>query len=226
MKDNVDILKSYFRKQGITQTDIASKLGVTTASVNAIFTGKRNIGRKVAENLQEAFGISAAWLLTGEGNMLKGTRHEVYEDEKPANLAAEPQPDTSGSLPLVPISAVGGALSGTDDQWMEYDMERYVVPVFRRSDFLIRVEGDSMEPKYYRGDLVACKKVPLNDIWFQWGKVYVIDTRQGALIKYIQPGEDDEHITLVSENSHYKPFQLHKSELNGIALVNGLIRVE
>ena len=39
-----------------------------------------------------------------------------------------------------------------------------------------------MQPKYNSGDLVACRVVPLGT-FFQWNKVYVLDTEQGALIK-------------------------------------------
>lgn len=209
MKDTIQTLREFFVKKGYTQSEVAERLGVTKAYVNAIFTGRSNIGKKVADKIEKEFGISAAWLLTGRGNIL------LDDFEK----------NTTG-LPLVPIDAVGGALSGTNGQWMEYDAERYIIPAFRKSDFLIRVDGDSMYPKYQKGDIVACTRVPLNDIWFQWGKVYVVDTRQGALIKYVEPGNDNEHITLASENQRYKPFSLPLDELNGVALVNGLIRVE
>lgn len=47
-------------------------MGVSPAYINSIFTGKRNLGKNNAEKLQEKFGLSASWLLTGEGSMLIG----------------------------------------------------------------------------------------------------------------------------------------------------------
>lgn len=209
MRETTEKLRTWCSKSGLTQTEMAERLGVTKAYVNAIFTGKSNIGKKMATKFETEFGISALWLLTGRGDMLVGSG-QVDAD----------------FLPLVPTMAIGGALTGTDASFMDYECERYMVPDFRRSDFLIRVDGDSMYPKYQRGDIVACKRVPLSDIWFQWGKVYVVDTQQGALIKYVRPGADADHITLASENDKYMPFELSLSELNGVALVTGLIRVE
>lgn len=72
MKTNITDLRSYFKERGISQKEIAEAMGVSPAYINSIFTGKRNLGKNNAEKLQEKFGLSASWLLTGEGSMLIG----------------------------------------------------------------------------------------------------------------------------------------------------------
>lgn len=114
----------------------------------------------------------------------------------------------------------------SDISVMEYECERYVVPSFEGADFLIPVKGDSMQPTYLSGDLVACQKMSLADIFFQWNKTYVLDTDQGALIKRVCQGSDTDHILLVSDNECYPPFELSLSHLHAIALVRGIIRLE
>lgn len=208
-------LRQYLETKDIKQKDIAEKMGTTAQYINGIINGRNVIGKGLADKLEKYYGLSSAFLLTGKGSLLVDDENDDAENLQQQNM-----------IPLIPTEAIGGALTGNDGQWMDYECEKFVIPAFRNSDFMIRVDGDSMEPKYCRGDIVACKKVPLNDIWFQWGKVYVISTTQGVLIKHIEPGESDEYITLVSDNKNYRPFQLHKSYLNGIAIVNGLIRVE
>lgn len=128
-------------------------------------------------------------------------------------------------IPLIPLSAMAGAFTG-DTSVMEYECERYVIPAFKGADFLIQVKGDSMQPTYYSGDLVACQRVPLNDLFFQWNKTYVLDTAQGPLIKRIMPGSDSSHVLIVSDNDSYPPFELSKSQFHGVALVRGLVRLE
>lgn len=128
-------------------------------------------------------------------------------------------------IPLIPTSAMAGAFT-SDISFMEYECEHYFIPDFKGADFLIRVKGDSMQPTYYSGDLVACQKIPMNDIFFQWNKTYVLDTNQGAIIKRVLPGKDDDHICIVSDNTKYPPFELEKSYLHAIALVRGIIRLE
>lgn len=131
----------------------------------------------------------------------------------------------SEGIPLIPISAMAGAFTG-DTTVMEYECERYVIPAFKGADFLIQVKGNSMQPTYYAGDLVACQRVPMGDLFFQWGKTYVLDTAQGALIKRIKHGSDNNHVLVVSDNPEYEPFELARDQFYGVALVCGLVRLE
>lgn len=158
--------------------------------------------------------INPEWLLTGRGEMLRSEQEMPY------------QPIKQG-IPLIPLDAMAGFAIGSE-QVMAYSTDRYIVPEFDelKVDFLIRVKGSSMYPKYNSGDIVACKKLVLSDIFFQWNKVYVLDTEQGALIKRIRKGSDAEHITLVSDNEKYEPFELEIGQLHAVALVVGVIRLE
>ena len=115
---------------------------------------------------------------------------------------------------------------GTGDmQVLEYECERFVIPTFHEAEFLIQVKGSSMYPKYSSGDIVACKKLPV-DTFFQWNKVYVLDTVQGALIKRIKRANSEDNLLIVSDNPKYEPFELKRSEIRSVAIVIGVIRLE
>lgn len=162
-------------------------------------------------------GLSANWLLTGKGSMIK--------ENKTAIPTATPAQNNTDGIPLIPFSAMAGAL--TDERTaLEYECERYVVPAFKGADFLMPIKGTSMQPTYNSGDIVACQRVPMTSIFFQWNKPYVLDTAQGPLVKRVKPGSDQNHITLVSDNPDYDPFQLPLEQVNAVALVIGLIRLE
>lgn len=162
-------------------------------------------------------GLSANWLLTGKGSMIK--------ENKTAIPTATPAQNITDGIPLIPFSAMAGAL--TDERTaLEYECERYVVPAFKGADFLMTIKGTSMQPTYNSGDIVACQRVPMTSIFFQWNKPYVLDTAQGPLVKRVKPGSNQNHITLVSDNPDYDPFQLPLEQVNAVALVIGLIRLE
>lgn len=164
--------------------------------------------------------LNINWLLTGEGNMLR------TESEKEENIpVAHPSDSPMEGIPLIPISAMAGAFTG-EQTVLEYECERFVVPTFKGAEFLISVKGSSMYPKYNSGDIVACKRLPMDDIFFQWNKVYVLDTDQGPLIKRVKPGSDKEHVLIVSDNEHYEPFELPLNRIYHVALVIGVIRLE
>lgn len=157
--------------------------------------------------------IEAHYLLTGEGPMLRS-------DLPAAHPATEP----GAGIPLIPINAMAGVFTG-EQSVLELECERYVVPAFKDAEFLITVKGSSMIPKYYSGDIVACKRMPL-DTFFQWNKVYVLDTEQGPLIKRVKKGVTDETLSIFSDNPDYEPFELPRTKIYHIALVVGVIRLE
>ena len=74
-----ETLKKHFRDAGVTQKDISAKLGVTQGYVALMLNGKQPFGRAAAKKWQEAFGISASWLMTGEGEMLVGGQKPMVE---------------------------------------------------------------------------------------------------------------------------------------------------
>lgn len=164
--------------------------------------------------------IDGNWLLTGEGPMFRNK-----ENSRLSHNIAEKNIDNQG-IPLIPIDAMAGFGTGSM-QIMEYDAQKYVVPEFAelKADYIIRVQGNSMKPTYNSGDLVACKKLVLNDMFFQWNKVYLLDTEQGALIKRVKKASDN-HIMIVSDNTDYEPVELHLSKIHAIAIVLGTIRLD
>ncbi|MGN1263972.1 MAG: S24 family peptidase [Prevotella sp.] len=200
---------------GGANTTFANIVGVSEGNIRGYIKNvvpKQDFLEKVVRNCD----VNPTWLLTGNGEMIINAR------EVPIAHHAESPKE---GIPLIPLSAMAGALTG-ENSVLEYECERYIVPAFNGADFLISVKGNSMTPTYISGDIVACQRVPMTGLFFQWNKPYVLDTAQGALIKRIKPGHDKQHILIVSDNEQYDPFELPYSEIYAVALVIGIIRLE
>lgn len=238
MSNSIERLVNYIEYQGDTKYKFYKKTGLS----NGFLDKNRNIGSDKCEIISVHYpDLNLEWLITGKGERTKPNMQDsLYnesiiksirfsdETKNEENLIHLKEPTTTyEGIPLIPIEAMGGFGSG-GVQVMDYDTQKYIVPEFTelKVDFMIRVKGSSMYPKYNSGDLVACKKLILNDIFFQWNKVYVLDTDQGALIKRIKKGIDDEHVLIVSDNPSYEPYPLHLSKVHAIAIVLGVIRLE
>lgn len=244
----IKAVSTLFKDKGLTKAGIAESLGLKPSTFSEILNNRMKAGTDTIAALCDKYSFSPFWILMGQGTMfipgeLKGRSKpsmalayspdrisELLESQKtspyPKREKAHRVPDNSNEgIPLIPLSAMAGAFTG-DTSVMEYECERYVIPAFKGADFLIQVKGDSMQPTYYSGDLVACQRVPLDDLFFQWNKTYVLDTKQGPLIKRIMPGSDSSHVLIVSDNDSYPPFELSKSQFHGVALVRGLVRLE
>lgn len=202
----------YLTKKGVSEYEFYKKSGIT----RGILAQNNGISEEnLARFLAYAPEVNEQWLLTGNGEMIKDDKREVaHQTENPKE-----------GIPLIPFSAMAGALTG-EQSALEYECERYVVPAFHNADFLMPVKGNSMTPTYISGDIVACQRVPMTDIFFQWNKPYVLDTAQGAIIKRIKPGSDKDHVLIVSDNKEYDPFELPYKDIYAVALVIGLIRLE
>ena len=152
--------------------------------------------------------LSSEWLLRGKGEMIKSK----------ANISSP-----LITKPRIPYTAAAGSITHAVEGITEAQCEQIpVVPSFPDYDFTIIIKGDSMEPKYEGGDEVACKRVD-HTSFIQWGKVHVLDTAQGIVIKRIY--EDGDKIKCVSYNPEYPPFSIDKSEIYSINLVVGLLRI-
>ena len=58
-------LKKMRNNLGISQTELANKLGITPSYVSAMERGSKSITRKVVEKLIELYQVSADWLISG-----------------------------------------------------------------------------------------------------------------------------------------------------------------
>lgn len=152
--------------------------------------------------------VSSDYIITGRGDM--------FLDEERFDVSIK-------TLPRIPYDAEAGSLTSAVDGVSEIQCERApVVAAFPKYDFTIRVTGRSMEPMYFSGDEVACLRI--NESRFlQWGRVHVLDTTQGVIIKKIY--ENGGAIRCVSFNPEYPDFNVPKEEIFSYNLVVGALRL-
>lgn len=205
-----EIIALILKDLGIKAPTFAKEIGVLYSRVQDVQSGKvKKISSDLADKIIHRYPkFDLSWLLSGEGS--------PYSEE-----VAEAKPQ---GIPLLPYMAMAGALTGDIPGVTLRSCETFVLPNIQ-ADFLMMVQGDSMEPTYRPGDIVACRFVR-EPRFIQWHRAYVIDSEQGPLIKRLEMGSDESKVTFVSENQKYTPFELDKAEVRNIALVVGLIRAE
>lgn len=207
--------------EGITIGTIERQIGASKGVLSRAINNGTDIQSKWIQKLVENYpAYSTEWLLTGKGDILK----------RPLiNDTAIRLPVGEKSVPLVSSAAVAG-FGNADFAITEADIkEYYVIPRFMyyyKVDFLIEISGNSMSPHFNSGDIVACSIITDNT-FLQWNRTHIIATReQGILCKRILQSSKDGYITAVSNNTDYPPFDIPFTEITGIALVCGVIRLE
>lgn len=203
-------LKEFAKYKGISIATLEKSANLSNGYVNSI---RKSISEDKLEQISNAYPeVNTIWLKMNVGNMLID---DTETDEK--------------GLPLIPLDAMAGFGNGEVQIHKSQITDYYEVPLFenRGAKYLIPVAGNSMYPKYASGDLLACK--PLSGLNFvQWGKPYVLDTEQGAIVKRLfQHPENEEMLICKSDNvEFYPPFYICKKEIYNIAIVVGVIRLE
>ena len=182
----------FMRANTYTVADIAKKLGVPTARV--IGTIADGFDEESAKMWSDTFGFNKLFLLTGEGEVMKTDFNIV---------------------PLLPVSAHAGHLADFASTVSEFDCDKIISPV-KDAELAIPITGESMYPEFPSGSIVFVKKINEKS-FIEWGKPYVLDTVNGAVVKYLAPGSG-ESVKCISANPSemYAPFEVPLTDIFGI----------
>ena len=216
-------LKSHLNQLGYNQDQLSKMLDVSQPYLSALLSGKKAFGKGTAEKWQQMFGFSAGWLLTGEGSML------VNNSENPSNTSAPAAPSSvqeedGNRVPLIPFEAQGGNLDGFARNGVTLAQCDTINSPFKGAQFAISVNGQSMYPNYPSGCLLFISKNMAD--WVEWGKVYVLDTENGIVVKQLVPSElGDDFVCCKSFNNapEFAPFNVPKSTIFGVYRVVGAL---
>lgn len=206
-----DRLIYFLDAKGVNKSEFGRRVGVSNAFVASI---RKSIQPDKLSAIQREFpDLNIDWLLTGEGEMLKGSDVSEPSVSLPDSLRGD-------VIPLLPVEAVAGGLQLWSRSVELADCEKVISPV-PGADFAIRVSGDSMEPEIHNGTYIYIKRI--NDRAFiPWGNTMVIDTENGVVVKKLFPVADDEDCVLArSVNREYPPFKIPTASIFGIYRVLG-----
>ena len=187
------------------QAELVQSLGLSKGYVSQLMSGKREPSETIVSNLCARFPeLNPQWIMTGNGEMLQevGLRPgDEFED-----------PNT---VPLLPIFAQAGSLSGWSEGVEEVKCERVISPV-KDIDMAVHIYGESMYPDIPNGSVVYVRRVSGRII--DWGRAYILDTVDGPVLKYLTPGTDEEHVRCLSANHDPKfaPFEVQKADILGM----------
>lgn len=142
--DIANRVKKLRKALDLTQHQLAELVGVAQNSIQKLEKGDTKNPRNI-EALARALKCTPEYLQFGIG--------ETQADKKSANNNVSLGPTIKSTVPLV--SWVQAGAWSEISEIKAYDAERYLCPV-KCSDltFALKVQGVSMEPKFYDGDLI------------------------------------------------------------------------
>lgn len=192
--------------RGLSQTDVAKALRIGQTTYAGYETGKRNATVSVINKFATFFNVSPDYLLGVNGtnkfiipkhydnlsDSQKKVAYRIFNEAVKAlyeqqfitssPLSTEKQSDdnvidiSTRQLPLYLTSASAGLGQYIDNS--DYKLIDVGPECPPQANFILRVQGDSMEPKFYNGDLLYIKQQPQVEdgeigIFYLDGNVYV-----------------------------------------------------
>ena len=206
MKKYNERLNQLIDNKGVTPYYLSQMTKVSQATISRLRsdeTAKPSISTN--KKIADYFNVNADWLLTGDGDMTEASTYDNLLDNAEQALY---------TVPLLPISAQGGALNEFVASVKDSDCERIISPI-SGVDFAITVSGDSMAPEYPSGSQILIKRIN-ERAFIDWGKTYVLDTCNGTVIKNLYPSENKGKVTCKSINPSYPSFDISLTDIYGI----------
>ena len=221
-----EVIKTLYRGN---KRAFAQSIGVSATVVeNVVGTRQGKPSYDVLEKVCANANISAEWLLTGRGDMLQSSiaaNKAIVQEQFPlrSDLTIGLQ-----SIPLYELDATAGLVSLFDTKSRQVPISHLQIPDLPPCDGALYVRGDSMYPLLKSGDIVLYKEIPNGVQSILWGEMYLLsftlDGEDYITIKYIQKGDDERTVRLVSHNPHHSPKDIPADSIRALALVKASVR--
>ena len=239
---------NYLRYNGLiaTQKDLSDALGSSPSNISKALKGDERV---LTDNFLVRFSdtfsdISSAWLLTGEGTMLKS--------DPPLDQPMEFAPDQMDEalrvaermgVDLIPMYTepfrAGNEGHNLIEEW-DYVESVWAIPD-TQADRLVPVEGDSMEPTIPNGSAVAISPYffrPDEPLSIPFGDIFAIviqpdhdnpdHLRDHIKRLYRHPDHDKHHTHWIarSDNPRYEDFEVRIDRVASLWRVKASITVQ
>lgn len=197
-------LIQYIEYKNISIRSFERKCGLSNGYIRSI---EQTIMPRKLKSISLQFpDLNQSWLLTGEGEMLNKEQQKEHKDIL-----------SDYETYLLPMTTHAGSLTGVaDDGALLQNCEKVISPI-KGVDFAITVYGDSMSPEYPSGSRLLTKRIDPT-IFIDWGKVFVLDTSNGVIVKEVHTCEKEGYVTCHSINPDpkYADFDVPLKEVYGM----------
>lgn len=217
-------IEAYLDSKRISKADFCRTIDVSRAYVATLV---RSISPDKLKKISVCYpDLDIAWLMTGEGSMLKAVERQesnayVVRDASLDYNSAQGVPffDTEAAS-CGQLAGFGTALEANNPS------DIIIVPGMRaqEGDFFIRTRGrsmiDTLHPEHSipEGALVLVRQWHAD--YIQWGEIYCVATPEGYAIKRLMPSPDPDKVTLQSADQLlYPPYEIDKNTILALGRV-------
>lgn len=192
---------SFLDSVGIKKADFYQSTGLSDSN----FKGRNRLsqpgGDMIVKILTSYPELSADWLLTGNGDMLKNTT--THEEVPAPQVSSDPLPEINyeyKGAPYYNVDFIGGFDLVLNDQTINPDYYINFAPYNKPGVVWCNITGHSMEPELNNGDFIAMKEMTSPIEYLPYGEIYGIVTDDYRTVKRIRLSDRKGYVRLIPTN--------------------------
>ena len=188
-------LRQLRTEAGLSQQELADKIGISKSSINMYERGEREPSFETLEAIADYFNVDMDFLV-GKSPYLNMYQH--IREYLRTNYFKDDKITASTKVPILGRVAAGIPIEAIEDI---IDYEEIPSSMARTGDYFgLKIKGHSMEPNICDGDIVIVKKQ--SDVESGNIAIVLVNGAEGACKKILKSGTG---LTLVSFNPAYDP---------------------
>lgn len=208
MERKIERFDKYMKYKGLNDNKVTNSLGLSIGTLGKSRKENRDLSDRNIENILKFYtDLNRTWLLTGEGDMLDTSCNSIEGSQFSSSSDLH-------LIPLLPVSAQGGSLNDFVVSIKESSCEKIISPI-KGADYAMSVSGESMAPEYPSGSQILIKRID-EKAFIDWGRVYVLDTCNGTVIKRLFPSETADKVLCKSINPEFPSFEVSLSDIYAV----------
>jgi transcriptional regulator with XRE-family HTH domain len=222
LQQNIKFLR---KQKGLTQGQLADKLGIKRSLIGAYEEGRAVPKLLVIQQLSLLFGLSIDRLLT-----VDLSREKVLPGSDFRVLSTVVDSNNEERISIVPVKASAGYLNGLADPEYVAELPHFALPVSELSQGLtyrvFQIKGDSMLP-VPPGSYIFCSYVE-SFSGIHEGKPYIVITADEGIVykRVYNHVDDDGTLLLKSDNEEYEPYSIRADTVLEIWQALGFLTFE
>lgn len=205
--DNIKYLRT---KKSLTQQGVADDLEITRARLLKYEDGTSEPPIELLKKISNYYHVSIDLLVSVD--LRKISIDDLLQlDDNRILLPITVDRQGENFIEIIPHKARAGYMSGYADPEFIENLQQISLPFLRNGKFrAFPVEGDSMPP-HKEGSFIVGKYVEkLGDVMD--GKTYILLTRNDGIV-YKRLNKNGRNLTLQSDNSIYRPYEVKASDV-------------
>lgn len=213
------------KKAGLTQAELAFRLGLNRSAIGAYEEGRAEPRLQVLSRLAELFGHDIHQLCALDLSSPEGPGPDAVPALRVLTVAVD-EVQGREQITAVPVKAAAGYTTGMADPEFIASLPMFNMPLAEiqqeRSYRIFQIKGDSMLPVPDRSYIIA-------DFLDDWSEIrngdcyVVVSVDDGIVYKRLQNHTNAGFISCVSDNPAYAPFDLPLRRVSEIWRARGVI---